>query len=166
MLRDLSSMQTIGKGGFGELKKNLSADGQTEYALKRLQVKKARKKKTDKFTNEFRLIQSLEHPNIIKCHGITKFQQATFIVLELCKIDLKKYIKELRADLMKNDDFKTLDHKTAYRKEYEQRLRILVGVIEAIRYMHARDIIHLDVKPHNVLLTNQGIPKLCDFGLS
>jgi len=84
MIRDLSSMQTIGKGGFGELKKNQSADGQTEYALKRLQVKKNRKKKTDKFTNEFRLIQSLEHPNIIKCHGITKFQQATFIVLELC----------------------------------------------------------------------------------
>jgi len=67
---------------------------------------------------------------------------------------------------MKNDDFKTLDHKVAYRKEYEKRLRILVGVIEAIRYMHARDIIHLDVKPHNVLLTNDGIPKLCDFGLS
>ena len=124
---DLSKMVTIGKGGFGMLYKNKSVDSENEYALKRLQIKKGRKNKTENFVNEFRLIQSLEHPNIIKSHGITKFQQNTgnrketgegakfqqntFIVLELCKGDLKKHIKDLRYDLMaKKDDVSTLDH--------------------------------------------------------
>ena len=109
------------------LYKNKSVDSENEYALKRLQIKKGRKNKTENFVNEFRLIQSLEHPNIIKSHGITKFQQNTgnrketgegakfqqntFIVLELCKGDLKKHIKDLRYDLMaKKDDVSTLDH--------------------------------------------------------
>lgn len=67
---------------------------------------------------------------------------------------------------MKGNDFTTLEHAKAFRVDYEQRLRILVGIVEAIRYMHARDIIHLDIKPHNVLLTTNGVAKLCDFGLS
>jgi serine/threonine protein kinase len=42
----------------------------------------------------------------------------------------------------------------------------MVGIIDAVRYMHARNIVHLDLKPHNVLLTDAMKPKLCDFGLS
>lgn len=163
---DLNNMDTIGKGGFGEIKKNISKDGLTEYALKRLQTKRISKSKNDKFVNEFRLIQSLEHPNIIKCHGIAKLSKTTFIVLELCKTDLKSYIKQTRKDLLKDNDFLTLNHEKASSVEYEQRLRLLVGIVEGVRYMHARDIIHLDIKPHNILVTKSGVARLTDFGLS
>jgi serine/threonine protein kinase len=117
--------------------------------------------------NEFKLIQSLEHPHIIKCFGVTNMEGMVYIVMERGKGDLKTYIKEERAPFCKpTGDLSTMDHMGAFKNKYLERLRILVGIVEAIRYMHSRDVLHLDIKPHNVILTEGNQPKLCDFGLS
>ena len=42
----------------------------------------------------------------------------------------------------------------------------LKNVIEALSYMHDRSIAHRDIKPENIVLTTEGVAKLCDFGWS
>lgn len=48
----------------------------------------------------------------------------------------------------------------------EQALKIIRGLVSALMYAHARGVIHCDIKPTNILLTAEGIPKLTDWGLA
>lgn len=47
-----------------------------------------------------------------------------------------------------------------------ERLDALVAVADALEYAHGRGVVHLDVKPENVLLTEEGVPKIGDWGLA
>ena len=44
--------------------------------------------------------------------------------------------------------------------------RIIRGIAEGIRYAHARRCIHRDIKPQNILLTDEMVPKITDWGIS
>jgi serine/threonine protein kinase len=53
--------------------------------------------------------------------------------------------------------------------DWETRYEIIIGICEGLRYLHGEKIIHMDLKPANILLHNQDdkyIPKITDFGLS
>merc|ERR1711976_248775 len=49
--------------------------------------------------------------------------------------------------------------------EVEEAANIVLQVADALDYAHQEGIIHRDIKPDNVILTEEGIPKLCDLGL-
>ncbi len=48
----------------------------------------------------------------------------------------------------------------------EDRIRLLIQVMDAVEYAHRRLVIHADLKPANILITNEGQPKLLDFGIA
>lgn len=43
---------------------------------------------------------------------------------------------------------------------------ILIGIVDAVGYLHSKNIIHRDIKPENILQNERGEFKLCDFGFS
>jgi serine/threonine-protein kinase len=91
----------------------------------------------------------LHHPNIVTVHDVGFDAQALFLVLEL--VDGGTLM-----DLV--GDHGPVSPKTA--------CTIMRDVCSALQCAHDLNVVHRDVKPHNVLLTLDGVPKVADFGIA
>lgn len=50
--------------------------------------------------------------------------------------------------------------------EWRKRYQIIKGICEGLHYLHEMGIVHLDLKPANILLDDNMVPKIADFGIS
>jgi chemotaxis response regulator CheB/predicted Ser/Thr protein kinase len=98
---------------------------------------------------EAKSIAKLEHPNIVKIYDVEQVEQLAFIVMEY--IDGKNI-----AQLLEDRDAFTI----------RDVLRIGADVAAALQSAHEQHIIHRDVKPQNIMITQKGMTKLTDFGLA
>jgi len=88
------------------------------------------------------------HPFILQFYGASHVSQHPFIISEYCSQGtVKSYIH--REDVNIN-----------------QKLQIMHDIAIGIYHLHNNRIIHGDLKSDNVLITDNGTPKICDFGLS
>jgi serine/threonine protein kinase/tetratricopeptide (TPR) repeat protein len=101
-----------------------------------------------RFLQEARAAAALEHPHIGVIHEIGESEGVLFIAMEL----------------LRGPSLATL--LAAGPLPLEDALRIALGVASGLSYAHERGIVHRDLEPANVLLTEEGHPKLIDFGLA
>lgn len=95
-------------------------------------------------------VRDLQHPNIVRLHEHGRLDTGQFyLVFDWIDQDLKTWIDQRRT--VGADDF------------VEQ---IALPLISALAYAHDHQVVHRDVKPTNVLVTDFGVPKLTDFGIS
>jgi len=139
----------IGAGGMGEV--YLAKDTQLErtVALKVLPVEVAAdRERMRRFVQEAKSISALNHPNIITIHEIGQTDGTHFIATE--------YIKgETLRERLKRESF-TLS----------ETLDIAVQIAAALSAAHEAGIIHRDIKPENIMLRDDGLVKVLDFGLA
>ena len=105
----------------------------------------------ENFSKEATMLASLDHPGIVKVHrSFEAFGTAYFVMPFVEGLAFDELIRERRAA---GQSFSEVELKG-----------LLTRVLDALSHLHARGIYHRDIKPGNILITNEGIPVLIDFG--
>ena len=118
------------------------------YAVKRSRVPFRGTTDRKEKLEEVRKMESLpHHPNCVRFYKAWEENQFLYIQLELCQTSLSE-IAEQQHELPESLIW-----------DY------MIDLLLAIQHLHDNDLIHLDVKPENILLSMDGVCKLGDFGL-
>ncbi|KAH9304352.1 hypothetical protein KI387_008756 [Taxus chinensis] len=140
----------LGQGGFGTVFKGKLGSG-CLVAVKVLDKSKHSRKQ---FMNEVATLGRIHHLNLVRLLGYCFQGSKRALVYEyMVNGSLEKYIH--------GDDQNVLDWKQLY--------SIAMGIARGIAYLHddcRRRILHCDIKPHNILLDPNFLPKIADFGLA
>ncbi|KAI3511267.1 hypothetical protein L1887_18416 [Cichorium endivia] len=154
---NFSKHRYIGGGGFGAVYKGqLSETWQNRAAaIKRLSRDSYQGER--EFRNELEMISRFHHENIISFIGYCDEKSEMIIVYE--------YAMNGSLDYHLQDPYKM------HCITWTQRLMICIGAARGLRYLHSGlgehdRVIHRDVKSSNILLDNNMVAKICDFGLS
>lgn len=102
-----------------------------------------------RFKNESKAIAMLSHPNIVKVYDVSFGDVIQYIVMEYIDgITLKEYISQQGVV-----DWKTTIH-------------LVSQILSALQHAHQHGVIHRDIKPQNIMLTEDGTIKVTDFGIA
>ncbi len=101
-----------------------------------------------RFRREAQAAMSLKHPNIVKMYDVGRDGDMYYLVMEYLPTTLKDLIKK------------------SGRLEYPEAVRIAVQVCDALKSAHSTGIVHRDIKPRNILMTEDGTAKVTDFGIA
>ena len=144
-------VEQIGHGGMGEVYRAVRADGQYEkqVAIKLVRGGYDTSSVLERFRHERQILASLDHPNIARLlDGGTTDEGIPYLVMELIEgIPIDQYCEDNQLGV-------------------PERLRLFMQVCSAVQYAHQRLVIHRDIKPGNILVTKEGVPKLLDFGIA
>lgn len=141
----------IGRGGMGRIYEAERADRTYDrrVAIKTVRFAGAGGRLADGFEAERRILAGLEHQNIARLYDAgTTPDGVPYFVMEL--------VEGRRIDVYCEEEELSVD----------ERLALFDRVCEAVEYAHGKLIVHGDIKPGNILVTDDGVPKLLDFGVA
>jgi eukaryotic-like serine/threonine-protein kinase len=141
----------LGAGGMGAVYLAHRADEAFEkrVAIKLVRGALASPEAVERFKRERQIVARLEHPNIARIlDGGTTDEGLPYFVMEYIEgRPIQAYCDAERLDTVR-------------------RLRLFLDVCSAVEYAHHNLIIHRDIKPGNIVVTAQGVPRLLDFGIA
>ncbi|MED6162693.1 hypothetical protein PIB30_072980 [Stylosanthes scabra] len=144
----------LGKGGFGVVYKGMLPNG-SPVAIKILNPSKGN---NEEFINEVASISKTSHINVVTLLGFCSEGQRKALVYEfMSNGSLDKFISDNNKP------------QTAPWLSWSKLYEIAIGIAKGLEYLHKgcnTRILHLDIKPHNILLDEKFCPKISDFGLS
>ena len=151
---DYEIQSTLGEGSYGVIYKVKNINDNKIFAMKKIIAHDV--EEIEDFHREYELVSLCSHPNIMKIYAmniktldITTY--ALYILIEIAKCDWDKEIKE------------RLQNRKYYKEN--ELISILKQLVNALYYMQSKmKVTHRDIKPQNILLFNNNVYKLADFG--
>jgi serine/threonine protein kinase/tetratricopeptide (TPR) repeat protein len=141
----------VGRGGMGAVYEALRVDRELNMRAAIKLVKRGMD--TDfilrRFRTERQILAALDHPHIARLlDGGTTGDGLPYFVMEFIEGQpLYNYCDSNQLSIT-------------------ERLKLFMGICDALHYAHQKQVIHRDIKPSNVLVTSEGVPKLLDFGIA
>jgi eukaryotic-like serine/threonine-protein kinase len=141
----------IGAGGMGSvyLAERVDQQFSKQVAIKVVSAQDSSSRMIEQFLQERETLAALDHPNIVRLldGGMTEDGLPYFIM---------DYVEGTPIDICCEKMQLSLD----------ERLNLFAQVCSAVQYAHRSAVVHRDIKPRNIIVTSDGIPKLLDFGIS
>jgi serine/threonine protein kinase/Tfp pilus assembly protein PilF len=144
-------LSELGRGGMGTvwLAERADAEFRQSVAIKLILPGAAGAGIVRRFLAERQILAGLHHPNIAALlDGGTTGDGRPYLVME--------YIEGEPIDR----------YCDRHQRGVEARLELFAAVCSAVQFAHARLVVHRDIKPGNILVTPDGVPKLLDFGIA
>lgn len=140
----------LGSGKYGEVRKCVHKETGREVAIKILNKQKMKMKNYDMVWNEIEVLKLCQHPNILRLYDVLENVDYIFLVMELLPGGTLR-------DYMKKHNNKISEEKAK---------TFIKSIASGLEYMNQFSIVHRDIKPINILLTNDNVVKIADFGLA
>jgi serine/threonine protein kinase len=144
-------LREVGWGGMGTVYEAVRAD---EMYRKRVAIKVVRREMATqmvvrRFQHERQILAELNHPNIagLLDGGVTADGRPYFAMEYVEGRPIDEYCRERALGI-------------------EERIALFLQACDAVQYAHRSLVVHRDLKPTNILVTEQGVPKLLDFGIA
>ncbi|XP_055853315.1 calcium/calmodulin-dependent protein kinase kinase 2 isoform X1 [Episyrphus balteatus] len=162
-LNQYKLMDQIGQGSYGLVKLAYSEEDSTHYAMKILSKRRLLRKAglmsrgpkrtttspLDRVYREIAVLKKLDHPNVVKLVEVLDdpLEDSLYLVFELVK----------QGEVLEIPTEKPLTEERAW--------SVFRDVVQGLEYLHYQRIIHADIKPGNLLLTECGHVKIADLGV-
>ncbi|MGV3523098.1 MAG: protein kinase domain-containing protein [Candidatus Sericytochromatia bacterium] len=142
-----------GQGGTATVYRAMDVQENRMVALKHLLLPgnlhaEERDLRIRRFQNEATILGLLDHPHVLRFYELVEDGDEYYMILE--------FLEATSLDALA----------PALRHQPGQLLQLLDQLAEALEYLHARGVIHLDIKPENVMVINRSEIKLLDFGIA
>jgi len=144
----------LGEGSYGSVVKAIRKTDKTQVAVKRISKLFENVIETKKILREIYLLNTLNHINVVKLLDIDvefvdKIPRNIYLIFECLPSDLWKLVK------------------SGHDLNYDELMKILFQILNAVKYIHSKNVLHRDLKSGNILLNRQNYQiKICDFGLA
>ena len=139
----------IGEGTYGVVYKAKDIKTNKIFALKKIRLQPEEEGTPSTALREISLLLEISHINVVQLYDVIHTPQKLTLVFEYIDSDMKKLLEKQQ---------KAFDLKTA--KSY------LYQLLRGINFIHKKKILHRDLKPQNLLISNEGVLKIADFGLA
>jgi serine/threonine protein kinase len=146
-------IEKLGEGGMAIVYKALDTRLECEVAVKVIRTdnlpRNAEERALKRFEREAKSVAKLTHANIVKVTDYGDFEGSPYLVMEYLPGGTLKDFINLRGQI-----------------PWKEAVKLLIPIAEALAYAHSHNVIHRDVKPSNILLTENNSPMLTDFGVA
>lgn len=150
LYKEFTNVSKIGSGHFANVYKAQSLKDGQYYAIKKTSERYTSESDRQRKLQEVRnLLRIPKHNNIIRYYDYWEEDDYLYIQTELCQTSLNQFVESCP------------DNKLPENLVWDY----LVDLLLAIKHLHDNDLLHLDIKPDNLLISDNGVLKMGDFGL-
>ena len=146
---DYRRIGLVGQGQFGKVYGGIHQHTGELVALKQLNTEQI---STRQFLSEIHILFTLQHPHIVSSFGLEHQEQNRYLISEYCESGtLRTFID------------------SQYHISIEQKLKLILDILDGLSYIHSENVIHRDLKPDNILLSfapEGWNAKISDFGIA